>query len=382
MNRTDRPIEAVPPGVAPVSRRGRLGWGGFLFVFVTVLLAVGAINSQNNLLFWVFGVAVSAVIVSGLVSGNGMMGLRLVAHEVADTEVGQPGEVSYTLVSRNRLLPVFGITIEETGDVAGVRPACVMHIRPMGRERAVSVWTPARRGPHRFDRVVIESRFPFGFIVKSMEFSLPRRAIATPAVVEVDRSIVERAGAEQSEHRVRRARRGAGGSYFGVRAYAPGDPRRLVAWKPTARRGELMVIDHAEPSGRSLWVHVTRPSDPAARELACERAISLAVALVSAGQRAGRPVGVWAPWAGVRLTPSASAVNVRRVATAMAMVELDRIGVGDAPPPARPGEAVVAIELGRFGRADLVLDPDEPSGWLAPGATLPRVLGGPWGGDA
>ncbi|MEZ6319384.1 MAG: hypothetical protein R3B49_11650 [Phycisphaerales bacterium] len=47
----------------------------------------GAFNSQNNLLYWMFGVAVCAVMIGGVISGSSMMGLE-VRREIASTPGG------------------------------------------------------------------------------------------------------------------------------------------------------------------------------------------------------------------------------------------------------------------------------------------------------
>ena len=53
-----------------IERKSRVGIGGILFSLVAVMLALGAINSGNNLLFLVFGVVMGSIIISGIVSGS------------------------------------------------------------------------------------------------------------------------------------------------------------------------------------------------------------------------------------------------------------------------------------------------------------------------
>jgi hypothetical protein len=43
-----------------VSRRYHLHFPGLVYIATTVMLAFGAVQSQNNLLFWAFGIAVAA----------------------------------------------------------------------------------------------------------------------------------------------------------------------------------------------------------------------------------------------------------------------------------------------------------------------------------
>ena len=363
----------------PAARRARLGASGFLFVFVTVFLAIGAVNSQNNLLFWIFGLAVAAVIVSGLLSGNSLMGVRLEAGDVLDTPVGESRGIPYQVRSRNRLLPAFAMVIREDppGDSD---PACLLHLGPMGLRRISTVWTPQRRGTHAFDRIVLESRFPFGFIIKSLEFSRPRSALALPPVIELRSDLLSAAGTGQSEHRIKRARRGVTGSYFGLRAYAPGDSRRSIAWRPSARRSELLVVEHAEPQGRSLWIHLERPPETGGSTELIERAIALANAVFRAGSRAGRTVAIWAPWAGVRMAPSRGSGAELRAARALAVIDAERAAGVDGPPPMRPGDAIISVPCAACGGSTPErLDPSRPADWLAPGAMLHRSLG-PIGG--
>lgn len=372
---------ATPRTDRPRSRRARLGWSGFLFVFITVFLAIGAVNSQNNLLFWIFGLAVAAVIVSGFVSGNSLMGIRLEAGEILDTPVGEPRAVPYRVISRNRLLPAFAMVVREEPSQS-CEPTCVLHVEPRGQCRVSSVWTPTRRGPHAFDRVLVDSRFPFGFIIKTLEFSAPRTALALPPIVELSQSVLSAVGAGHSEHRIKRARRGVVGSYFGLRSYTPGDPRRAIAWRPSARRSELLVVEHAEPQGRSLWIHIERPLGAGPGAAMTERAIALASAVYRAGSRGGRTVAIWAPWAGVRLSPARGPGAELRAARALAVIDLGKISETDAPPPLRPGDAVITIPCRACGGSTPDrLDPAQPGDWLAPGAGLHPSLG-PLGGDA
>lgn len=367
----------TPEDIRPTARRARLGWSGFLFVFITVFLAIGAVNSQNNLLFWIFGVSVAAVMVSGVVSGYSLLGLRMRHAPIPDTPAGSQQDIVYQFVNRNRLLPVFALTIREA-DASDTQPACLAHIRPGGRSRALGQWRPAKRGQRAFDRVIIESRFPFGFIVKSLEFTVPRLALATPASLSLADGLLESLGEGNAEHRVKRARRGAVGAYFGLRAYSPGDPRRAIAWRPSARRSDLLVIEHAEPRGRSVWVHLPRPMPDQSHPLMAERALALASSLVRAGTLAGRAVGVWAPWAGIRIRPATGTLAEQRAARAIALTDLTRPGEADSSPPAGPGESAIVIPLSPAGGPGPDrLDPARPSDWLAPDASLPSALADP-----
>ena len=50
---------------------------GFLYVGLTLVVGLAAVNRQNNLLFWILGVMLAALLISGLISGVMMQSLRV-----------------------------------------------------------------------------------------------------------------------------------------------------------------------------------------------------------------------------------------------------------------------------------------------------------------
>ncbi|MEM9372428.1 MAG: DUF58 domain-containing protein [Planctomycetota bacterium] len=385
-----RALRAAQEGGAPVARRSLLGWPGFAFVAITVFLAVGAVNSQNNLLFWVFGVAVAGVIVSGVISGSGLMGVRLTAHPIGWLECGVPAELAYTVRSNARRFSVFGLEIRE-------RPAhrfeaafrgiatTVVHLAPGTRRDITLRFTPVRRGVLELERVTAESRFPFGLLIKSLEFESPRSALVAPAKVELRSGVFATGRTGGSGASTTLARTGAGTEFYSIREYAPGDPRRAIAWRPSARRGDLLVIERNEPRSRAAWVWVTSPpsgtenGDPVA-----ERALAIALALVRQGARRQTGVGLWMPWAGIRIEPDTGRAFERRVAETLARVDLASDGGGssrtDGPPHGHGVTDVLLVKLGtppssvRDHPGGQTFDPADPDEWLANGAVLPEVL--------
>lgn len=375
---------------APVKRHSSLGWPGFVFVGLTVFLAVGAVNSQNNLLFWVFGVAVAGVIVSGVISGSGLMGVRLTAHPLSNLECGATGSLSYTVISRNRRLPVFALEIHEVAsepDAAGAfaeSAAGLVYLSPRTRERTALRFTPTRRGVLVLDRVRAESRFPFGLLVKSLEFSCPRKALVLPARLDLRVNALSIGSTGGAGVGSRLARTGSGTEFYSIREYTPGDPRRSIAWRPSARRGDLLVIERNEPKSRSVWVWVTAPpEDTQNGDTLAERALAVALGLVREGVRRQRAVGLWMPWAGVRIEPAIGRAHERRTAETLATLDLAISNAGPSawsPPPGGDASDVLLVPLGtpppeaRAHPERLTFDPAHPEQWLVPGADLPEAL--------
>ena len=73
-----------------ITRQYHFAFGGVLYVAVTTLLMLGALNSQNNLLFAAMGVSIGGLVVSGILSGWALLGVRVERISVSDASVGRP----------------------------------------------------------------------------------------------------------------------------------------------------------------------------------------------------------------------------------------------------------------------------------------------------
>lgn len=79
-----------------------------------------------------------------------------------------------------------------------------------------------------------------------------------------------------------------------LREHRPGDPFRRIAWKPSARRGKLLVVETEEKFDTDVWVLLDASLELARgvtgrtpRERSLEHAASLIRARLEAGQRVG-----------------------------------------------------------------------------------------------
>lgn len=368
-----------------VRRESKLTIGGLVYIAVTVFLAIGAINSQNNLLFWLFGVAIATLIVSGLFSGNALMKLRLEAQSVSDSYAGDTLLLKYTLRNRSRFFPLFAAMISEVPDrshpPARFEPAAVLHLGPGRSGTYYGTVSPDMRGRHSLRTIRLSTRFPFGLLQKSLVFQQHRTMLVLPAQIAIKPDLVRIDQGRGEEVRTRTATRGSSSEYWGLREYRPGDPQRSIAWKPSARRSALVVIEHAQPIATRLWVWVVGPRREHEDPNTQERALALAAALVVMGSERGVPVGLWMPTQGLRIPSATGRRHIGRCLRALAMVDLAREGGADAPPPASVRDDTLAITRDDHpvsfpAGAGRRLNADEPGQWLIDPASLPALLGG------
>jgi uncharacterized protein (DUF58 family) len=325
-----------------------------VYLAVTGFLAVAAISSQNNLLFWSLGLAVGGVGVSGVVSGLGLMGVRAERESVPDGAVGEPMVVRYRVRNSNRFAPAFGLTISEREPGRRRRSRCpwqhcvtrpvafVSCVRP-GQE-VVAEATPVglRRGQAEFTDFVVSSAFPFGLATKSLRFVQRRSTLVYPRAVMPEARVLDLVGSGSGVEGLTRSLGDDTGDFYAVREYVPGDSLRAVSWRASARLGDLVVRQHARPLPTRVWVRLELAGAEGPGEV--EALVELAAGVVKAGVDRGFAVGLLCPSEGVHTHPASGRTGLRQALARLATVGL--------PGDLRPGPGAKAP---RVGARDLVV---------------------------
>lgn len=333
-------------------RRLRPHTHGLVYVALILLVGLAAINNQNNLLFWVFGVMVSGLALSLLVAWLSIRSLSMRRIDPQHGAVGEPLMIRYALRNQGRLCSAFSVHVEElppatesrrSADVIRGRDwrrmmqparAWVMQVGPRETVHGEAIFWPTARGEVRLDRLRITTTFPFGLVRWTRVISQPQHTLIYPMLYELRHGILNTLtppgllGSRVSQHA------GAGEDFFGLREFRPGDSLRHIAWKRTASADQLVSIERTSPSPARLRVILdlttatnllkAAPTEKlTARELE-ERAISLAASLIHAAETEGFEVGLTimgfdVPPIAVRRSPW----HVGKVMAALAGLELD-----------------------------------------------------------
>lgn len=280
-----------------------------IYIALTLFVALAAMNSGHNLLYWVFGILTAALLISGVYSGAMMMRLSIRRIIPAHATAGEPIVIRYSVRNRSRFYPAFSLHFEEVAAAArGPRrakpsavSAWVMHLGPRETVHGESAVTPSERGEIRFGELSVWSSFPFGFLRKSITTDQPQRLLVYPKMYPLRRRILESITPQAAIGMNVTQHAGAGDDYYGLREYRPGESMRRIAWKRTAGREELVCIEHTRPNPPRLRVLLnltaskmspaTERSPEAQRSLE-EDAISLAASIIHEADQTGYEIGL------------------------------------------------------------------------------------------
>jgi uncharacterized protein (DUF58 family) len=293
---------------------------GIFYVLGVLAIAVGALNTGNNLLYIIVAAMLSAILVSGIASASNLRGLEL--------EIGLPAAVfaqrtvAGTVVLRNvrRYLPAFSVSVVPSGrrrarkdwrwtsavfafpskrppekqwirlpdrrlqkvvaapDAPGIFSGAVYFpfVPARGRAAADLELRFDRRGRYHSEGFGLATRFPFAFLAKTRRVALSRELIVYPPVGQTDQ-FLEMLPLITGEFET--WARGRGNDLYRIREYLPEDSARHVDWKATAKSGSPKVREFTREDERQLRIVFDNPQAGALPAKSYEAAVELAASL-------------------------------------------------------------------------------------------------------
>jgi uncharacterized protein (DUF58 family) len=296
---------------------------GVVYVLVTLVIGIAALNTGNNLLYIVVAAMLAAILVSGVVSALVLRGLELEVRLPEHVFAGRPIVGRIILRNPRRFLPSFSIRVVPARKKKAKKPRMQWHWEPATfafppnrapenqwvrlrdwRVKRVELIPPGpgifegmiyfpylppgtnltadlelrfdQRGRYRESSFGVATRFPFAFLTKTRAVALEREILVYPAVEPPDElfQILPLVRGEWESFV-----RGRGSDLYRIREYLPEDSARHVDWKATAKSGSLKVREFTQEDERKLCIVFDNPAAGVISAHAYERAVNLAASL-------------------------------------------------------------------------------------------------------
>jgi uncharacterized protein (DUF58 family) len=233
----------------------KISGAGWIYIGATLLVALAALNTGNNLLFLILACLISVILMSGILSSISLAGVELRIELPEHIFAGQTVRATVELHNEKLMLPSFALRVEAAvtkGEPAAAvldKPVFFPHLPRQERVKQSVPVTFLRRGLHVQDSFRIVTRFPFGFLQKTRRVALRSEALVYPSV-ETSNELAEMfPGIEGS---IESHSKGRGQDLHALREYLPTDSARHVHWKASARMGALMVREFAREDDRRV----------------------------------------------------------------------------------------------------------------------------------
>lgn len=241
---------------------------------------------------------------------------------------GVPTRIVRKIESRHRarLLLVDALPAAASEDGRGRELIDVVEVGENERVRVPAEVVLYRRGVHRFGRITVRTEGPLGLVRRRMRHEVPTTARVLPDLARIG-ARAERLLRGQDEGGARKKRAPKEGREFeSLRGYQRGDDIRLIEWKASAKRGELVVrrlmpqtrqdVVVLLDTGRQLaGRHDAQDGGEPRLDVALAAALTLAAAALSKKDRVG--FGAFAGEVRAFVPPGEGRGHLRRIAEAV-----------------------------------------------------------------
>jgi len=258
----------------------RLTKEGKKFLIATALIGISAINTGNNLIYLIFSMMLSLLVIAWLALRLNLRGLDISLDYKEPIFAKKKENIFFVIKNKKRLLPSFSLRITILGvDGIGIVP----YIAPLGEVSEEVALIFPKRGAFGLKGVFLESGFPFIFFRKKIEIPVGKELIIFPEIIEIEPPLFKTLGGTPT------IKRGTSEDMLYLREFRKGDDLKKVDWKATAKTGTLIVKETSAEDSESVLIIVD--NTPPEGEL-FERAVSCAASLAFRYIEEGFSVGL------------------------------------------------------------------------------------------
>jgi uncharacterized protein (DUF58 family) len=221
---------------------------GIAFLGLSLFVGFAALNTGNNLLYLAFGMMLSFVVASGVISMVNLSRIDAALEPQGDVFASAPARLKFSLRNGKYLIPSYSLTIELDGE-----KAFIPYLASKTQRTASVSYVFRRRGWNKVPEARLSTRFPFGFFKKWIRVDTGEENILVYPGLQnplIDEETLKQDPDENRQNDAGRdsRRTGFGEDLRAIREYSMGDNPKLIHWKTTAKRGRVMVREMQEDS--------------------------------------------------------------------------------------------------------------------------------------
>jgi len=221
---------------------------GLIFILLSFIVGFSAINTNNNLLYLIFGVMLSLVLVSGIISMINLSRIDINLVNIPDIYALTPSNLIFRLSNDKPLIPSFSLTLQLEDSMS------YLIFLPSDTEKDISLKCFfKKRGWNYLPEISLVSKFPFGFFKKWIKVDLGQsRVLVYPKINDVD--IIKTNNTDYYIGKTVFRKTGQSDELKSIREYNYGDTKKSIDWKSTAKVNRMMVKDNSAIDTRNAKI--------------------------------------------------------------------------------------------------------------------------------
>ncbi|OGW38751.1 MAG: hypothetical protein A2Y97_05870 [Nitrospirae bacterium RBG_13_39_12] len=258
----------------------KLSREGKRFLVATVLIAVAALNTGNNLIYLILSMMLSMLVLSFLILKVNLNGLVLKVSQSQPIFANSPEDVILKISNKKKIIPSYSIKVMVPQKIMG--EAYFPEVSGLSDISKIVTVIYGKRGIYRYGDFYIESSFPFIFCYDKVLCAVDGEVIVYPEIKNVD-LIISKFMSNQDELSLTKV--GRGDELSMIRRFRYGDDWRRIHWKASAKAAKFMVTEYAaeEPKKLTLILDNLLPHDSKSFEKAVSFAASVSDKFLNEG---------------------------------------------------------------------------------------------------
>lgn len=220
---------------------------GITFLGLTFFVGFAALNTGNNLLYLIFGMMLSFIAASGIISMINLSGIEIRINPPEDVFAFTSIPLKFSARNLKILVPSYSLTIDIEG-----RRAFLPYLPPKVIKTITIQSFFKKRGWNKFPQATLFTKFPFGFFKKWIKIDFGDEEVLIYPKVEklaIDKDAFQQEFGERESERL-----GFGGDLRSIRAYHEGDNPKFIHWRTTAKIGEFMLRELQDDESKKVTI--------------------------------------------------------------------------------------------------------------------------------
>lgn len=218
---------------------------GLIYLSLTLFVGFAAINTGNNLLYLTFGMMLSFIIISGIISMFNLARIDVDFNVPKDVYALNPTNLVFNLTNNKPFLPSYSLTIDLNG-----KKTFVPYLPRRQKYKAYLRYIFNKRGWNSIPDATITTTFPFGFFKKGITIDLGQKEVLVyPKIEKVDISteyLKENSGETEIE------RKGFGTDLRSIKDFNSGENPKYIHWKLSAKKSKLMMREMQDEESETV----------------------------------------------------------------------------------------------------------------------------------
>ena len=256
---------------------------GLIHTVMTILLGMIAIQTGLNLIYGIFAVLLSLIIVSMLLSRVNFQKIEVIRRLPRELFAQTETEIEAVVTNKKNFISVFSIWMEEAWnpelELPEVLPsAYALRIGTGESKKLFYKITFPKRGIFKFFGFTFATRFPFSMFTYYHYLKQEQQAIIYPRLVQLPRRLnIIGNNSQHNMTQVNLLNNRDTGDFRSMREYIPGvDDVRRIHWKTTARLQKpiLREFELAKENSHMIVLELSKDSER------FERGIELAASMI------------------------------------------------------------------------------------------------------